>query len=95
LKVDFGIIRLKNTIWANQVTSDYQNWSLMGAEGAEPPALGDFWKFIKISHFRQISAEIQSKNLKLVHYLFLEVRGNIRLGRPWVPLWLRPWYSAA
>jgi len=31
-------------------------------------------------HFRHISAKIQPKNQKLVHYLFLAVQGNIRLG---------------
>jgi len=31
-------------------------------------------------HFRHISAEIQPKNLKLIHYWFLAVRGNILLG---------------
>jgi len=31
----------------------------------EPPALGDFWKFVtKLMHFRHIVAKIQSKNLK-------------------------------
>jgi len=31
-------------------------------------------------HFRYISAKIQPKNLDLVHYLFLAVRGNISIG---------------
>jgi len=31
-------------------------------------------------HFRHISDKIQSKNQKLVHYFFLAVQGNIRLG---------------
>jgi len=30
-------------------------------------------------HFRRFSAKIQPKNLKLDHYYFLAVRGNIRL----------------
>jgi len=34
-------------------------------EGGEPPALGDFLKFVtKIMHFMHISAKIQLKNLK-------------------------------
>jgi len=31
-------------------------------------------------HFRHISVKIQPKNLKLVYYQFLAMRGNIRLG---------------
>jgi len=31
-------------------------------------------------HFKDISAKIQLKNLKLFQYCFLAVRGNIRLG---------------
>jgi len=46
-------------------------------------ALGEFRKFVtKIIHFRHISAKIQPKNLKLVHYYLLTVRGNISIGGP-------------
>jgi len=39
------------------------------AGGGEPQALGEFLNFVsKIMHFRHISAKIQPKNLKLVHY---------------------------
>jgi len=43
-------------------------------------------------HFRHISGKIQPKNLKLIHYSFLTMRGNIRLGArdTWPSPWLRP-----
>jgi len=55
-----------------------------GALGTESPqSLAIFEKYvIKITHFRHNSAKLQPKNLKLVHYWFLIVRDNIRLGRP-------------
>jgi len=38
---------------------------IKGRWGGEPPALGDFLKFVaKTMHFRHISAKIQPKNLK-------------------------------
>jgi len=42
-------------------------------------------------HFKHILANIQPKNLKLVHYSFLAVRDNISIGRggPYT-FWLRP-----
>jgi len=41
----------------------------MGRWGGEPPTLGDFKKIVtKITRFGHISAKIQPKNLKLVHY---------------------------
>jgi len=45
-------------------------------------------------HFRHIAAKIQPKNLKLIYYSFLAVRGNSSLGEggnaPLGPPWLRP-----
>jgi len=75
--------------------NEYLNLKLKikGRWGRRAPASGDFWKFVtKILHFKHISAKIWPKNLKLVHYLFLAIRGNIRLGSrdPWPSPWLRP-----
>jgi len=36
----------KTIIWSNHLTSGHQYWSLRGAGGGEPSALGDFWKFV-------------------------------------------------
>jgi len=53
-----------------------------GSGSGEPPTLGNFWRFVtKIMHFRHISAKIQPKNLNLVYYQFLAVRGNILIGK--------------
>jgi len=41
-------------------------------------------------HFRHISAKILPKILKLFHYTFLAVRGNIWLGGGWGS-WALPW----
>jgi len=56
------LLNKKTCIWSIHVTSSKQNRRLRGAGGGKPAALGDFWKFVSIS------AEIQPKNLKLVHY---------------------------
>jgi len=36
-------------------------------------------------HFRHIPAKIQTKNLNVVYYQFLAVRGNISIGRSTPP----------
>jgi len=64
-KFDFVKISLKkhNLAWLRNFWSQYRR--LRDAEGRKT----SFWKFVtKIIHFWHISAKIQSKNLKLLHY---------------------------
>jgi len=64
----------KRQFWPKHTTSGHQYRKLRRL----------FWKFVaKIRHFRHISAKIQPKHMKLVHYLFLAVRGNISIGWEW------------
>jgi len=91
----FFKVRFCHNLVKNHTTSGHLKRRLRDAGGEEHPApgLGNFWKFIsKIMHFRHISVKTQPKNLKLVYYQFLAVRGNIRLGEtPQGPPWLLPW----
>jgi len=50
--------------------------------------LGAALETTKIMHFRHISAKIQLKNLKLVHYYFLAVRGNNLIRERAVPSYI-------
>jgi len=76
------ISKVKERCWVRKAAGCGE---LLGAEScwvrrATMQRLAIFENLLLIMHFRHISAKIQTKNLKLVHYQFLAVRGNISIG---------------
>jgi len=63
-----------------QVTN-IEGWSGAGGstESERAPSGGDFWKFTKKMHFKISQNKIQPTSLKLIHYYFVAVQGNISI----------------
>jgi len=69
-KFNFAVIHLNSHFWANQATSDHQNWRLTELRVQSLQRLAIFENLLLKYHILDItiSAKIQPKNLKLVHY---------------------------